>query len=141
MVINPVPPRVGTVRVLRTARPRRTVERVLAVIPATQWLDQAVFWLMYDTQLRVLPLCRLTMADLDLAGPLPVVRCGERWRLLTEAPTVTALTVYLSLRSPSSCFFTAPTGLPLDLAYLDQHWRTYCQRAGVTCTLRELRGG
>lgn len=128
-------------RVLRTARPRRTVERVLAVIPATQWLDRAVFWLMYDTQLRVLPLCRLTMADLDVAGPLPVVRCGERWRLLTEAPTVTALTAYLALRSPTSCFFTTPTGLPLDLAYLDQHWRRYCQRAGVTCTLRELRGG
>lgn len=55
--------------------------------------------------------------------------------------TVTALTAYLSLRSPPSCFFTPPTGLPLDFAYRDQHWRMYCQRAGVTCTLRELRGG
>lgn len=141
MLIDSAPLRVGMVRVLRTARPRRTVERVLATIPATQWLDQAVFWLMYDTQLRVLPLCRLTMADLDLAGPLPLVRCGERWRLLTEAPTVTALTAYLSLRSPTSSCFALPTGLPLDLAYLDQQWRMYCQRAGVNCTLRELRGG
>lgn len=141
MVINPMPPRVGTVRVLRTARPRRTVERVLAVIPATQWLDQAVFWLMYDTQLRVLPLCRLTMADVDLASPLPVVRCGERWRLLTEAPTVTALTAYLPLRSAPFDFLLTHAERPLDFAYLDQHWRRYCQRAGVTCTLRELRGG
>lgn len=141
MVINPTSLPLGTVRVLRTARPRRTVERVLAGIPATQWLDRAVFWLMYDTQLRVLPLCRLTMADLDLAGPLPLVRCGERWRLLTETPTVTALTQYLPLRSASSAFLLTHAALPLDLAYLDQHWRMYCQRAGVCCTLRELRGG
>ena len=77
-LMDTAPPLVGAMRVLRTARPRRTVERVLAVIPPHAWRDRAVFWLMYDAQLRVLPLCRLTMADVDLAGPLPLVRCGER---------------------------------------------------------------
>ena len=135
------PPIQGHVRVLRTARPRQVVERVLAVIPPHAWLDRAVFWLMYDTQLRVVPLCRLTLADVDIQSSLPLVRCGERWRILTERPTVTALADYLPRRARAAAFLFSHAGRPLDLAYLDQRWRSYGQQAGVSCTLRELRGG
>ncbi len=124
------------------------VKRLLAVIPRAQARDRLLFWLIAATGLRVGEALALHVEDLDLTRDderLAVLGKGGRRRtvLLDDPALVKDLRGYLAATKyrHSPLFRAAKNGRggPLRYQSIQARWAGYCARAGVACTIHQLR--
>ena len=127
---------------------RDQIETILAVIPAAQARDRLLFRLLAETGLRISEALDLSVEDLDLTSDdehLTVIGKGGRRRtvLLDDLGLVTQLRAYLKQRRyrHGPLFRAAKNGRGGRLRYqsVQERWQQYCQRAGITCALHQLR--
>lgn len=133
-------------------KPRGTdpgqVERLLQSIPRAQTRDRLLFRLVYETGMRIGEALGLYVEDLDLtADDEHVVVRGkgnsQRNVLLDNPRLVKQLRDYLKhMGYKHGPLFRATKNARGDaLRYQSVHerWVNYCERAGVHCTLHQLR--
>ena len=127
---------------------RAQVEAILRAIPATQPRDRLLFRLLFETGLRVGEALSIYVDDLDLTRDDEHVRVrgkgGQRRTiLLDDAGLVRELHAYLrrTRYAHGPLFRAAKNGRGDLLRYQSIHerWRRYCARAGMACTLHQLR--
>lgn len=127
---------------------REEVERIFAEIPAEQARDALLFRLVFETGLRIGEALGVHVQDLDLTRGdehLTVLGKGSRKRtvLLDDPRLVNALRRYLrGLGYTHGPLFQATKngrGGPLRYQSVQERWQGYTERAGVTCTLHQLR--
>lgn len=127
---------------------REEIERIFAVIPPEQTRDALLFRLVFETGLRIGETLGVHVEDLDLTRGdehLTVLGKGNRKRtvLLDDPRLVNALRRYLrTLGYTHGPLFQARKngrGGPLRYQSVQERWQGYAQRAGVTCTLHQLR--
>lgn len=133
-----------TVRGLKRAQ----IERILAVIPPTEPRDRLLFRLIAETGVRIGEALGLYVEDLDLTPDdehLNVLGKGNQRRtiLLDDPRLVKDLRPYLKrMGYRHGPLFRATKngrGGPLRYQSVQERWRQYCARAGVACTLHQLR--
>ncbi len=126
----------------------RAVATILATIPATRRRDHLLFRLMAATGLRVGEALSLYVEDLDLTPDdehLSVIGKGKRRRtvFLDDPGLVKDLRSYLTRQgyAHGPLFRAAKNGRGGSVSYqlVQGRWQRYCARAGVTCTLHQLR--
>lgn len=124
------------------------VEKVLAAISASQPRDRLLFQLIAGTGLRVSEALGLYVEDLDLTADdehLRVKGKGGRHRtlLLDDPALVRQLRTYLRKHGyqHGPLFRAAKNGTGRPLAYqsIQERWAGYCRKAGMVCTLHQLR--
>lgn len=124
------------------------VEKVFAAIPASQPRDRLLFRLIAETGLRVSEALGLYVEDLDLTTDdehLRVKGKGGRHRtlLLDDPALVRQLRTFLRKNGyqQGPLFRAAKNGTGGPLAYqsIQERWAGYCRKAGVACTLHQLR--
>ncbi|MBV8230565.1 MAG: tyrosine-type recombinase/integrase [Planctomycetaceae bacterium] len=139
--VRPEPPRPRSVG-------RGPVEEILKVIPAAQRRDRLLFRLIFETGLRVSEALGVHLEDLDLTADdehLSVLGKGGQQRtvLLDDANLVRQLRAYLKqTKYRHGPLFRAEKnsrGGPLRYQSVQERWAGYCARAGVSCTLHQLR--
>jgi site-specific recombinase XerD len=139
--INRDPPAPG-------ALARGQVEAILAVIPATQRRDRLLFRLLFETGLRVSEALALYIEDVDLTlddERLQVLGKGNQRRtiLLDDPRLVKELRTYLKQtgyqQGPLFRALKNGDGGPLRYQSVQERWATYCAKAGIPCTLHQLR--
>lgn len=127
---------------------REEIERIFAVIPAEQARDALLFRLVFETGLRIGEALGAHVQDLDLTRGdehLTVLGKGHRKRtvLLDDPKLVNALRRYLrTLGYAHGPLFQATKngrGGPLSYQSVQERWQGYAGRAGVTCSLHQLR--
>lgn len=127
---------------------REEIERIFAAIPAGQARDALLFRLVYETGLRIGEALGAHVEDLDLTRGdehLTVLGKGNRKRtvLLDDPKLVNLLRRYLrTLGYVQGPLFQATKngrGGPLRYQSVQERWQGYAERAGVTCTLHQLR--
>jgi len=127
---------------------REVVEQVLAAIPASQPRDRLLFRLIAETGMRVSETLGLYVEDLDMTADdehLRVKGKGGRHRtlLLDDPALVRQLRTYLRKHGyqHGPLFRAAKNGTGGPLAYqsVQERWAAYCAKAGVDCTLHQLR--
>ncbi|ABF45998.1 MULTISPECIES: tyrosine-type recombinase/integrase [Deinococcus] len=127
---------------------REEIERIFAVIPAEQVRDALLFRLVFETGLRIGEALGVHVEDLDLTRGdehLTVLGKGSRRRtvLLDDPKLVNMLRRYLrTLGYTHGPLFQATKngrGGPLRYQSVQERWQGYAERAGVTCTLHQLR--
>ncbi len=124
------------------------VERVLSAIPARKKRDRLLFRLIYETGMRVGEALQLYVEDLDLSRDderIRVVGKGGRGRtiLLDNPALVKQLQAYLKETGyKHGALFRAEKnhrGGALRYHSARELWEGYCEKAGVECTLHQLR--
>lgn len=127
---------------------REEIERVFAVIPAEQTRDALLFRLVFETGVRIGEALGVHVEDLDLTRGdehLTVLGKGSRKQtvLLNHPRLVNLLRRSLrTLGSTHGPLFQATKngrGGPLRSQSMQERWQGYARRAGVTCTLHQLR--
>jgi integrase/recombinase XerD len=127
---------------------REPVEAILAKIPPAQARDRLLFRLVFETGLRTSEALGVHVEDLDLTPDnehLTVTGKGGRSRtvLLDDPRLVHQLRTYLrkSGYRHGPLFRAAKNGRggPLRYQSVRERWAAYCERAGVACTLHQLR--
>ena len=127
---------------------RELVEKVLGAIPQAKKRDRLLFRLIYETGLRVGEALSLHVEDLDLSQDderLHVLGKGNRRRtvLLDDPALVRQLRKYLkdSGYKHGALFRAQKNGRGGCLRYQSVQgvWAGYCRKAGVECTLHQLR--
>ncbi|MGH9157507.1 MAG: tyrosine-type recombinase/integrase [Acidimicrobiales bacterium] len=126
-------------------------EAVLAAIPTAATRDRALFWVLYETGMRVGEALSIQRGDVDLSPDdekLRVLGKGQRERtvLLAAAPqSVRLLRRHLRLSGirSGSVFRGDPnrggTNLAMDYTTVRRAWQRYCAKAGVEATIHQLR--
>lgn len=139
--VRPEPPRPRSVG-------RGPVEEILKVIPVAQRRDRLLFRLIFETGLRVSEALGVHLEDLDLTADdehLSVLGKGGQRRtvLLDDANLVRQLRAYLKQtgyrHGPLFRAEKNSRGGPLRYQSVQERWAGYCARAGVSCTLHQLR--
>jgi len=127
---------------------REEIERIFAEISAEQTRDTLLFRLVFETGLRIGEALGAHVEDLDLTRGdehLTVLGKGSRKRtvLLDDPKLVNLLRRYLrTLGYTHGPLFQATKngrGGPLRYQSVQERWQGYAGRAGVTCTLHQLR--
>jgi integrase len=127
---------------------RDLVEKALKVIPLTKKRDRLLFRLIYETGLRVGEALSLHVEDLDLTQDderIHVLGKGNRRRtvLLDDPQLVRQLRGYLKETGykHGALFRAEKNGRGGSLRYqsIQELWAGYCRKAGVECTLHQLR--
>ncbi|GMA14334.1 integrase (plasmid) [Deinococcus metallilatus] len=127
---------------------REELECIFAVIPPEQARDALLFRLVFETGLRIGEALGAHVEDLDLTRGdehLMVTGKGNRKRtvLLDDPKLVSMLRRYLrTLGYTHGPLFQATKngrGGPLRYQSVQERWQGYTGRAGVTCTLHQLR--
>jgi integrase/recombinase XerD len=127
---------------------RDQIERVLATISATEPRDRLLFRLMLETGLRAGEALGLYVEDLDLTPDdehVSVLGKGNQRRtiLFDDPRVVRDLRAYLRRTGyRHGPLFRAEKngrGGPLRYQSAQERWQRYCERAGVPCTLHQLR--
>lgn len=127
---------------------REKVEAVLAVIPAEQKRDRLLLRLLFETGMRVSEVLALHLEDLDLTADderLRVLGKGNKPRtvLLDDPKLVRQIRAYIKeggLRhGPLFRAKKNGNGGPLRYQSIQERWSAYCKKAGVVCTLHQLR--
>lgn len=129
---------------------RAQVRLILASIPGDKKRDRLLFSLVFETGLRISEALGIHIEDLALERDderLSVLGKGNRRRtvLLDDPALVAQLRAYLKLTG----FRTGPLfraekngrGGALRYRSVQELWAKYCERAGVTATIHELRHG
>ncbi len=128
--------------------PRAQIEAIFAAIPRDRRRDRLLFRLVYATGLRIGEALALHVEDLDLTPDderLRVLGKGGRRRtiLLDDPALVRELRAYLvATKYKHGALFRAAKngrGGPLRYQSIQARWAGYCARAGVACTLHQLR--
>jgi integrase/recombinase XerD len=139
--VRPEPPRPRSVG-------RGPVEEILKVIPVAQRRDRLLFRLIFEMGLRVSEALGVHLEDLDLTADdehLSVMGKGGQRRtvLLDDANLVRQLRAYLKQtgyrHGPLFRAEKNSRGGPLRYQSVQERWAGYCARAGVSCTLHQLR--
>jgi integrase/recombinase XerD len=124
------------------------IEHILEAIPARCLRDRLFFRLLLETGLRVSEGLFLYVEDIDLSldnEHLTVVGKGGKRRtvLLDDPRLVQQLRAYLKrMGYTHGPLFRAEKngrGGPLRYQSMQERWDHYCSRAGVACTLHQLR--
>ncbi|MEW5861466.1 MAG: tyrosine-type recombinase/integrase [Cyanobacteriota bacterium] len=127
---------------------REQVERILAVIPKQASRDQLLFRLIFETGLRVSEALAIYIEDLNLTTDdehINVVGKGGKRRtvLLDDGRLVAMLRTYLKRTGYKyGLLFRAEKngrGGLLRYQSIQEKWAGYCAKAGITCTIHELR--
>lgn len=127
---------------------RTDVEKILAIIPAKQIRDQLLFYLIFETGLRVGEALQLYVEDLDMTlddEHLYIRGKGGQRRtvLLDDSRLVAQLRRYLKQTGyKHGPLFRAQKnsrGGPLRYQSAQYRWQKYCEEAGIHCTLHQLR--
>ena len=127
---------------------REEIERIFAEIPAEQTRDALLFRLVFETGLRIGEALGAHVEDLDLTRGdehLTVLGKGNRKRtvLLDDPKLVNLLRRYLRTlgytRGPLFQATKNGRGGALRYQSVQERWQGYAKRAGVTCTLHQLR--
>lgn len=127
---------------------RELVEAILKVIPTVRRRDRLLFRLIFETGLRVSEALGLHVEDLDLTADdehLNVLGKGGQRRtvLLDDVRLVGRLRAYLKQTGyRHGPLFRAEKngrGGPLRYQTVQGRWAGYCARAGVSCTLHQMR--
>ena len=127
---------------------REQIDAVLAQIPRSNLRDRLLFGLLAETGLRISEALQLHIEDLDLTVDdehLHVLGKGGQRRtvLLDEPKLVRALRRYLketpSRHGPLFRALKHGDGQPLRYQTIQARWASYCTKAGVDCTLHQLR--
>ncbi len=128
-----------------------TVQAILKVIPAARTRDRALFTLVYETGMRIGEALGIQVEDLDLTPDDERVRVfgkGQRERTISllAAPTsVRLLRRHLKLSGiQSGSVFRGDrryggSTLPLEYSVAHDAWQQYCEQAGITATIHQLR--
>lgn len=128
--------------------PRKELEKILRVIPPDQVRDRLLFRLILETGLRIAEALGVHVEDLALRTDderLRVLGKGGRPRtlLLDDPRLVAQLRAYLRATGYThGLLFRAAkngTGGPLRYQSVQERWAAYCAKAGVACTLHQLR--
>ncbi len=128
--------------------PREDVETVLKVIPAHKTRDRLLFRLIFETGLRAGEALALHVEDVELAQDderIHVLGKGNRRRtvLLDDPVLVKQLKAYLKATGyKHGPLFRAEKngrGGPVRYQSVQELWTGYCRKAGVECTLHQLR--
>jgi integrase/recombinase XerD len=139
--VRPDPPRPRSLS-------RGPVEAILKVIPTSQRRDRLLFRLIFETGLRISEALGVHLEDLDLTADdehLNVLGKGGQRRtvLLDDARLVGQLRSYLKQtgyrHGPLFRAEKNSRGGPLRYQSVQERWAQYCARAGVSCTLHQLR--
>lgn len=129
-------------------RPRAEIDAVLGAIPAANKRDRLLFRLIAETGLRISEALALHVEDLDLTADdehLLVRGKGGRQRtlLLDDDRLVSALRAYLRQtgyrHGPLFRAEKNSRGGPLRYQSAQARWAGYCDTAGITCTIHQLR--
>ena len=127
---------------------REQIEAVLAQIPRANLRDRLLFGLLAETGLRISEALQLHIEDLDLTVDdehLHVLGKGGQRRtvLLDDPKLVRALRRYLkempSRHGPLFRALKNGDGQPLRYQTIQARWASYCAKAGVACSLHQLR--
>jgi integrase len=127
---------------------RDQIERILTIIPADCPRDRLFFRLLLETGLRAGEALSLYVEDLDLTFDnehLTVVGKGNKKRtiLVDDPRLVHQLRAYLKRTGyKHGPLFRAEKngrGGPLRYQSIQERWDHYCAKAGVDCTLHQLR--
>lgn len=127
---------------------RELIDVVLKVIPRDQPRDQLLFRLLAETGLRISEALQLDVDDLDLTRDdehLHVIgKRGHRRTVLLDDPKLVALLRrYLKetqvRHGPLFRALKNGDGQPLRYQTIQARWADYCAKAGVTCSLHQLR--
>lgn len=128
--------------------PREEVETILKVIPAAKKRDRLLFHLIFEMGLRAGEALALHVEDLEFTQDderIHVLGKGNRRRtvLLDDPSVVKQLRAYLKVMGykHGPLFRAEKNGRSGSLRYqsVQELWAGYCERAGVRCTLRQLR--
>lgn len=139
--VKPDPPQVRGVE-------RTQIEAVLAQIPRSRLRDRVLFRLILETGVRIGEALAIEVEDLDLTlddEHMRVVGKGQRRRtvLLDDGRLVAELRTYLRRAGyRHGPLFRAEKnyqGGALRYQSVQARWASYCQQAGVACTLHQLR--
>lgn len=127
---------------------RQEVEAILDTIPPSRLRDRLLFTLLFETGVRIGEALALYIEDLDLTPNdehITVLGKGNRRRtiLLDDPALVTLLKRYLRQHQyqygPLFRAHKNGCGGPLRYQSAQGLWARYCQQAGVTCSLHQLR--
>lgn len=127
---------------------REQIDAVLKVIPRDHLRDQLLFRLLAETGLRISEALHLDVDDLDLTGDdehLHVLGKGGQRRtvLLDDPKLVRLLRRYLKETQARHGPLFRPLkngdGQPLRYQTIQARWAAYCAKAGVACSLHQLR--
>ncbi len=128
--------------------PREKVEAILKAIPAAKRRDCLLFRLIFETGLRAGEALALHVEDLELSQDderMHVLGKGNRRRtvLLNDPALVKQLRAYLKATGYKygALFRAEKNGRGGSLRYqsVQELWAGYCRKAGVECTLHQLR--
>ncbi len=128
--------------------PREKVEAILKAIPAAKRRDRLLFRLIFETGLRAGEALALHVEDLELSQDderVHVLGKGNRRRtvLLNDPALVKQLRAYLKATGykHGALFRAEKNGRGGSLRYqsVQELWAGYCRKAGVECTLHQLR--
>lgn len=127
---------------------RDQIDAVLKVIPRDHLRDQLLFRLLAETGLRISEALQLDVDDLDLTRDdehLHVLGKGGHRRtvLLDDPKLVNLLRRYLketqARHGPLFRALKNGDGQPLRYQTIQARWAAYCAKAGVACSLHQLR--
>lgn len=127
---------------------RDQIDAVLKVIPREHLRDQVLFRLLAETGLRISEALHLDVDDLDLTHDdehLYVIGKGGQRRtvLLDDPKLVSLLRRYLkqtqARHGPLFRALKNGDGRPLRYQTIQTRWANYCAKAGVSCSLHQLR--
>jgi integrase/recombinase XerD len=127
---------------------RQEVEAILDIIPPSRLRDRLLFTLLFETGVRIGEALALYVEDLDLTPNdehITVLGKGKRRRtiLLDDPALVYLLKRYLRQHQyqygPLFRAHKNGRGGPLRYQSAQGLWARYCQQAGVTCSLHQLR--
>jgi site-specific recombinase XerD len=127
---------------------RGTIEKILEAISTKRRRDRLLFRLLFETGLRVSEALQLYIEDLDMALDdehiYVVGKGGQRRTVLLDDPQlVKQLRAYLKgtgyKHGPLFRANKNGRGGPLRYQSVHYRWQKYCEAAGISCTLHQLR--
>lgn len=133
--------------------PHESVMHILEMISPAAIRDRTLFMLLYETGLRVREVLNIRISDLDLIAGNEMVHLWSRnarserlFPLIVAPMSIQLLHHYLEQARvpPKGPLFpgrrtSGNRHLPLEYSAAHAAWKKYCQAAGISATLQQLR--
>ncbi len=142
----------GRTSSVRLGLPPSIIERVFDHIPERQARDALLYRLLYFGCLRVGEVTALRVEDVDIRSPSLCcirvftqsrIRKGEDQLRIDDPALIERLRDYQNARdTPGELFFQASKSdksRPLRQQNLHRRWQAYASKAGVSCSLEDVR--